>query len=736
VGATHDQPGFATPDLAPLLTPRALAVIGASPDVEIIRGRLMHLLLARGFPGPIYPITRRHREVFGRPAYASIGDVPGPVDLAIIVIPADGVPEAIDACGRHGVKAAIVISSGFAEERGERGRDRQERVREIAARHGMLVCGPNSEGIANLLAPMIATFTPVLEDASVSLVPDVPRGRTLAVVAQSGGIAFAFFNRGRPRQLRFSYLVSTGNEAGVDTLDYVSFMLDEGLTDIFLLYVETLRSAWKLGAVAARAARAGKPIVVAKVGHSDAGRRAALSHTGALAGADDAYAAMFRHHGIVRADDMDDMLDIAAAFALCPPARGRQVALVSASGGGAVWMSDVLSAHGLRMPVLDPPTREAIDALIPSYGASHNPVDVTAQAVRQVGYARLIEILLASPVVDHVVVVASLASETVIARDLENLRRVAATADKPVLFCTYTTASARALMLLADAGLPVFTRMAGCARAIRALAEHAEFQARAARPTPAFTAAADVRAEAAARLRAAPRVLAEHEAKAVLAAYGVPRPAEVLTKDEDAAAAAARRIGYPVALKVQSPDIPHKTEAGAIALDIRSESALREAYRQITAAARTAVPDAAVDGVLVQRMAPPGVEMLLGVARDPDFGPMLVVGLGGIHVELLRDTVTLPVPARPDDVREALGRLRGAALLGPLRGRPAADVGALVDLVVRLGGFAADHAGAIAEIDLNPVIVHADGQGVSVVDALMTLAPHVDTRLRPPFFAR
>jgi acyl-CoA synthetase (NDP forming) len=739
-----------TRNLAPLLKPRSIAVIGASPDKDIIRGRLLHVLLARGYAGTIYPVTRSHPEVHGLKAYASIDDVPEAPDLAIVVIPAAGVPDALEACGRRGVKAAAIISSGFAEERGEEAAARDRRLREVIERYQLAVTGPNCEGIANLLAPMVGTFTPVLEHVDGPLLPEVGRGRKIAVVSQSGGIAFAYYNRGRPRQLTFSYLVSTGNEAGLEALDYVDWMLDAGDADVFLLYLETIRTPAKLARVAAKAAAAGKPLIVAKMGRSEAGRRAAVSHTAALAGTDQTYDALFRHHGVIRADDMDEMLDIAAAFALCPTAGaergaalGRRVALLSASGGGAVWMSDTLSAHGLEVPPLDDTTRAEIDRLIPSYGSSVNPVDVTAQAIRQVGYAKIIEILERSPVVDAIVVVGSLAFEGAIQRDIDNLTRVAACVTKPVLFCAYTLASARATSLLVGAGLPAFTSMPGCARALRAIADYAQFrERRAARAREASAPAhggvdATVRERVGAQLRAAGPVLTEFETKELLAAYGVPRLPEELVKDEAAAVAAARRIGFPVALKVQSPGIAHKTEAGALLLSLDSDAAVRDGYRRVLERARTAAPNATIHGVLVQPMAAPGREMIVGVARDVDFGPMVMIGLGGIHAEVLRDVVLLPPDVDATDARAAIARLRGAALLGPVRGAPAADVDALVDLVVRLARFATDHAETIAEIDLNPVIVHP--RGLSVVDGLIVnrvggpdMAPHTPQRSEHP----
>jgi acyl-CoA synthetase (NDP forming) len=707
------------PDLRPLLWPNSIALVGASDNKDIIRGRLLHIMLLRGFPGKIFPVTPSRAEVQGLKAYPSVAALPEPVDLAIIVIPSAAVLQVLDECGARGIKAAIIITSGFAEERGEEARGRQEELRRIAARYDMAICGPNCEGLVNALKPMAATFSPSLENQDYRLIPEVATGRAISVIAQSGALSFSYLNRGAPRQLRFTYLISSGNEATLEGLDYVDYMLDEGRTDIFLVYMEAVRSADTFRRVAAKAARLAKPIIVGKIGRSDAGRRAAASHTGALAGSDSAYDALFRRYGIVRCEDIDQMIDTAAAFAFNPLPRGRRVVVLSASGGGAAWMADMLAAQGLELPELDVETRKEIDPLLPSYASSQNPVDLTAQATREVGYARVIEILQRSPVVDMIVVVGSLATETLLRRDIAGLARVAQASSVPIAFCAYTNASPAAVTLLAGAGIPAYTSMINCAKALRALADYADFQRRwRGRIEPERTPPPSA-AEVARRLRAAGSVLCEYEAKELLAAYGVPRSREELASSGEGAAAAAGRLGYPVALKVQSPDIVHKTEAGAVALAIATKADLRRAYRRVLSSARAAQPDADLRGVLVQQMAPPGVEMIVGVTRDETFGPVLMLGLGGVHVEVLRDVAFAPVPLTPEDARDLLGQLRVARLLEGVRGAPPSDVEGLVDLLVAVSCFAADHRDTVAEIDLNPVIVHARGQGLSVVDALI-----------------
>ena len=378
------------------------------------------------------------------------------------------------------------------------------------------------------------------------------------------------------------------------------------------------------------------------------------------------------------------------------------------------------TAHGLELPEMDAATRKEIDPLIPSFASSQNPIDLTAQAIREVGYARIIEILQRSAVTDMILVVGSLATETMLRRDIDAITRVARDSAVPIAFCAYTNASPAAITLLASAGIPAYTSMANCAKALRALAEYAEFQQRWRQRGGDDLAPVPDASEVGRRLSEAGRVLCEYEAKDVLAAYGVPRPREEMVGDVARAVEAAGRIGFPVALKVQSPDIPHKTEAGALALGLATPAALRRAYRQVVSRPRgRATPAPTSVACWCSRWRRKGVEVIVGVTRDETFGPLLMVGLGGVFVEVLRDVAFAPAPLTREDARDLLGQLRGARLLQGVRGDPPADVDALIDLLVSVSRFAADHADAIAEVDLNPVIVHPQGQGLSVVDALI-----------------
>jgi acetate---CoA ligase (ADP-forming) len=657
--------------------------------------------------------------VLGLRAYPSVATLPEPVDLAVILVPAAHVIDTIEQCGRRGVRAAVIISSGFGEESNDAARARDVELGRIAERHGIAVCGPNSEGIVNPLRPLVATFSPVFHDPTRSLLPSVSKARRIAVSCQSGALTFSFLSRGRDKQLRFTHQVSAGNQTVLEAHDYIEWWLDEGDADIFLLYLEGIRRPDRFREVAARAAAAGKPIIAAKVGRSAAGRRAAASHTGALAQAGDIDDAIFRHHGIIRGEDLDHMLDVAAAFSFCRLPRGNRVAVITGSGGSAVWMADILSQYGLELPVLEDDIQKRVLALLPSYASAQNPVDATAQAIHEVGYSRLVEIVRDSQRIDTILLIGSLANEATAAERAEELATITSTTEQPILLSTYTTASAGAMARFAEAGIPSYTSMPSCARAIRALVDYAAFQQRQRERKTAPATSPGLRDEVGRALATAGPVLTEAEAKTLLARYGLPRPPEALATSAEEAVDAAARIGGSVALKVQSPDIIHKTEAGAVALGLAGESAVRDAYQRILASAKAAHPGAAVQGVLVQAMSPRGREIILGVTRDPVFGPMLMVGLGGIHVEVLRDVAFAPVPIGQAEALGLLGELKGAAMLDTVRGELAADRIALADAMAALSQFAADHADQIEEIDLNPVIVHPEGHGLTVVDALI-----------------
>ena len=719
------------PDIGKMLWPKSVAVIGASSDVQGLRGRILAIILSHPFAGRVYPVSRSATEVQGLKAYPSVEALPEPADLAILIIPAQYTPAELERCGRVGVKAAVILSSGFAEE-GETGTRMQSEIAAIARRYDMAVSGPNTEGFANIAGALCPTFSPAMDKNAGPIKPVRALGEgQVSVISQSGGLGFAFFDRARPRNLAFRHIVTTGNEAALEVFDFVDYMLDEGTTDVFLLLLEDVKSPEKFKRVAARALRAGKPIIVGKIGRSEAGSRAVTSHTAALAGSQTAYRAMFDRYGLIEAHEFDDMIDLAVGFLACGdrlPA-GNRIGICTSSGGAGVWMADACAMAGLEVPVLDDATRKLIDPHIPSYGTSQNPVDSTAQGVHKMGYATFAQLVAQSSLTDSVVVVVTARRSAFLEGDLPKLKDLKKNSRKPVFMWTYTLPADRSVEILNEAGYPLFTGALGCARTMRALADYRALREQTLKKLQTVPAPHPGRAKVRAALAATgDTVLSEWRARPLFDVYGIGGNGGTLVRSVAEAQAAAKTIGQPVALKVQSPDIPHKTEAGGIALNIGIDDT-GTAYERVLANAVHYMPTARIEGVLVQAMAPAGREVIVGINRDQRWGPLLMVGLGGILVETVHDVALAPVPLDRDAALALLGRLSGAALLGPYRGMPEADTGALADLMVKLSLFASDHAEDIAEIDLNPVIVHGKGDGVTVVDALIVKrTPHAAER--------
>jgi acyl-CoA synthetase (NDP forming) len=689
--------------------PRSIAVIGASANKTKISGRLMNHLRGNGYAGRLCPVNPTTDDIDGLRCYPSIAAIGAPVDLAIVVIPAAAVIAALEECVAAGARHALIIASGFAEEGGAQDAVQQE-IAAIARRTGMRICGPNAEGFHNDIECVSATFSPAVEFNVERDLPPVTQ-RRVGVIAQSGGIGFALFNRGRADGLRFSQVISTGNEADLSAADFFAHMVDDPATDAILLFLESIRDPARFTAAAARAARRGKPVVAVKVGRSQAGVRAAASHTASMAGWDAAYDALFRKYGIATARDPDEAVAIMGAFVTCPLPRGRRAAIVTVSGGAGAWMADTLSAAGLDVPELSPVLQETIGAFIPSYGSARNPIDITAQAAGEGGVVRCVDLLLNGDEADVIVVVTSMTSERRVTIDPDAMRPLLARQSKPVLFFSYTRASDFSRRYMSSAGATIYSGLSLLGSAVAALQQRADFVPHETIPVPPIA------------LDLPPGPMAEHRAKSVLAAHGIPIGPYRLVRSTSELDDAARTLGFPLAAKIQSPDILHKTEAGGVRLGIADQAALRDAYDTVMRNAGRHAPGAAIDGVLLERMMAKGVEIIIGVIRDPVFGPVVMVGAGGVTAELFKDVAYSLAPV---DAREATAMLRGLRsfpLLDGFRGAPRADIAALADLVARVSVFAAACQDAVREVELNPVIVHPAGQGCSVADALLLIEP-------------
>ena len=687
--------------------PRSVAIVGASPERTKIRGALLHLLQKNGYPGAIYPINPSYGEIDGLRCYPSAAAIGEAVDLALVAIPAGGVLPALQECAAAGVRHAVIISSGFAEDDASPP-ELQDKIAALARSSGMRICGPNAEGFYNEPARVTATFSPAVE----GLDPDLPvaTSRRVAVVAQSGGMGFALFNRGRALGLAFSSVVSTGNEADLTVADFLQHAADDADTGGVLLFVETIRDPVRFRAAAASALAAGKPVVAIKIGRSAAGQLAAASHTAALAGWDAGYDAMFRRYGITVAADLDEALAVMGALMTNPPASGNRVAILTVSGGAGALAADALSVAGLEVGALSDASQAAIRAFIPSYGSARNPVDLTAQGAHGGGTLRATALLMDDPAVDMIAIVTSLANPARVTLDGADLRALIAQRRKPVLIYSYTLPSDLGRRAITQAGAVVLPSMTLLGAAGRALA-----QAR-----PAVVAPVALSADLEARLAKGP--LSEHGAKALLAAYGIAVAPSRLVTEAGGLDEAAAALGFPLALKIQSPDIVHKTEVEGVRLGLADRAALHDAYEAVLDAARRHAPAARIEGVLLEPMAAKGTEWIVGVVRDPVAGPVLTVGAGGTQAELLRDVAHRVAPVDEAEAAAMLNELRSAPLLHGFRGRPVADAPALARLIAQVSAFAAGSE-RIMELELNPVIVHGAGQGCTIADALVALRP-------------
>lgn len=692
--------------------PQSIAVLGASPDLHRIRGRLLHQLRENGFPGRILPINPSYQEIEGLPCYPSIAAAGAPVDLALVAIPAAGVAPALEECANAGVKNALIISSGFAEEGGAAG-DMQAALVDVTQRTGIRACGPNCEGYYNALGKVATTFSPTVETKDDENRVLVSQHR-IGVISQSGGIGFALFNRGQAAGIGFSYVISTGNEADLNMGDFLDYMVEDHHTHAVMLFCEAVRNGENFVAALAKARRIGKPVIAIKVGQSVAGSRASASHTASLSGSYTAYRAVFERYGVIEAEDADEAVAIAGVVLTCPLPKGRRVGIITPSGGGGVWMADTLSAHGLVVPPLSPAMQATLRPLMPSYGASGNPVDVTAQG-SGTGPAVMsaMERLAESDEIDMLVLITSLTSETRVSLDTERVRAVAARCAKPMTVWTYTLPSAFGREKAAGCGLFVHSDLRNVGAALGKLAAYAEALTR---PIPALPAAADVTPIP----PGLPRILPEYAAKQWLAAF-LPPSRETLATTAAEAADAASALGFPVALKIQSPDLPHKTEAGGVRLGLTDANAVREAYDAMMRDVLVHKPDATIDGVVVQCMAPKGHELVIGMVNDATFGPVMMVGFGGVTVELYGDVAHSPAPVDATEAKRMICSLRSAPLLTGFRGSKPIDLAPIATLIARLSDAALAHTGRIADMEFNPVILHADGSGLTIADALITL---------------
>lgn len=686
----------ATVSIAELLNPGSVAVIGATEDQTKFGGRLFRMLLKHRYAGAVYPINPRRAELFGLKTYPALRDAPTVPDMIVMAVPRASVVETITEAAGMGVRGAIIISSKFSDE-GEEGARIEKGLVETARRGGMRLIGPNCLGVISPANRVVLCSSPALEPDTLPVSP-------IGFVSQSGALMATVFDRARDHGIGFTHCVSVGNQADLELCDFLEYLVEDARTAVLCCYVEGLKDVPRFLAVAERARTAGKPLLMVKAGRTEGGARAAFSHTASLAGSFAALAAVCRDRGITLMDDLDAMVLLAACMARYPGRTVRSATVITPSGGGGAIAADRLSEGGVPLTAFAPQTQAAL-AEFYSPGQGNNPIDLGGRLpggeAMDIAHTTL-GIAGADPAED--IIVSLITTAPMLAAT--TARMADADVDKPNLFVMAPGKAADAArQALVERGVPFADSLDEAVRAIRAWASTGPPGATPSRP---------------AGLPAAPPRLAGQldpaAVDALLRTYGLPTVGQALCATADEAMAAAKRIGFPVVLKAVAATLVHKSDAGGVAVDLQSEAALAGALDGMQ---RKLGP---LDGFLVQQMVQAGAELILGVNRDPQFGPLLVVGAGGVLVELLHDVALSPVPVSAERARTMLGGLKVRAILDGARGRPPLDVEAVVDAIVRLGWLAHDCRGVLLELDINPLLVRPRGQGCVVVDARVLCA--------------
>jgi len=707
-----DRPLYRRADLARLIDPQAMAIIGVSANPGGFGSRTLTNL--GGFGGRVYAINPKYQELHGARCYPGLAALPEVPDCVVVALPREGVEAAVADCAARGVGGVVIYASGYAETGLAERTAQQERLAAIGAASNMRIVGPNCFGIANNLTRAGALFIPRHDKLPHHVGP-------VGIVSQSGALGYTMVQASE-RGVGYSHYLAAGNSCDVDVCDFASYLVEDPACRAIALCFEGVASGARLLELGARAAEADKPIVVYKVANGAASAAAALSHTGTLAGSDAAYRAAFERGRFVVVDDLEALFETAQFFAKAGRPKAAGIAVMATSGGAAVITADMAENFAVKMPQPGPAAHRVLAAAIPEYGSPRNPCDVTAQVINdQESLIACCGALLDDPQYGGLVLPQVMALPVQTPARVPLLSELARRTGKPIsiIWQTEWLEGPGAALYENDPHVALFRSARRCFATLAAWQRHEALRTA---PAAQTVRSSPPGAEAAARaaLAASGARLGEREAKAILACYGIPVTREILARDVDQALAAAQTLGYPVALKIESPDIAHKTEAGVVRLALRDPAALRQAHGEIIEAAGRVTPPPRVAGVLVQPMAPKGVELVIGARVDPQFGPLIVVGSGGVLVELLRDSVVALAPVGPQAAAAMLRQLKGFPLLAGFRGGAPADLAAVVAAVCRVSELIADHRDAIGEIDVNPLI--CGERGAVAVDALIVRA--------------
>ncbi len=693
-----------TSDLKPFFAPSGVALIGTSANPTKLSFGILRNMVEGGYRGGVYPVNPRYPEVLGKPCFADISSVPNPVDLAVIALPAPSVPETVEACGQRGIKTAIIISGGFREV-GSQGLELENRCVEIAQRYKMRLIGPNCVGTMDLYSGVNTTF-----------IKGVPPKGNIGFLSQSGAICGAVVDYVLDKDIGFSNFTSMGNMADVNETDIIEYLSADPNTKVIAAYLEGIKDGQRFLEVARKVSRI-KPIVMLKVGRSEAGARAVSSHTGSLAGSHTAYQAAFEQTGIIEVESAAELFDVCIGMVYQRPPKGNRTVIVTNSGGPAALASDSLAANGMRLADLTPETQAFLRSKLNPAAQVGNPVDMLGGAEPQ-EYADALKVCLADANVDAALAILTPQALVNPADVGKVIGEIVAQTDKTVIASFVGGVSvSEARHVLHGMQVPMYTFPEQAGKVMGVLRRFGAWRSK---PEGILVTALDgIDRKAAQNILAETKnqpTLGEAHTRPLLAAYGIPIvPGEWVQNEEDAVQT-AEKFGYPAALKIVSPDLLHKSEVGGIRLNLMGAASVKAAYGEMLSKIQKEHPQARLEGMLVERMAPKGHEMIVGMRRDATFGPLVMFGLGGIYVELLTEVAFRIAPLTRQQALDMVNSTRAGKLLAGLRGQPEADIEAVIDCILRLGQLALDFP-EISEIEINPLLVYENGKGVLALDA-------------------
>lgn len=698
-------------NLEQLLKPKSIAVLGASSNPNTIGGRPIHFLKEYRFSGGLYPINPKYQSLQDLPCFASINDLPESVDLLIVAIRADLVEKAVDEAIAFGIKSIMIISSGFGEV-GPDGQAVQDRIAEAARKAGVAVMGPNCQGFIDHWGGLPATFTGSLVRGHFNKGP-------ISFVSQSGAMGYHFYGMAQEMGLGFSYMISSGNEAVVSTSDYLHYVLNDENTHVAAAYMEGLKDPDKLRRCARLAHEKAKPLLVMKVGRSAAGTRAASSHTGSMAGEDHLVEALFKQDNVLRIDQIGQFFDAFKAFSSPKRLEGDRIAIVSISGGAGVVMADDCEQFGMQVCRFTDETEKVLKKLLPAFGSAKNPVDLTAQVLTQPkSFQQCLNSVANDPNVDGIVVFIGLLEhlKDVLIPPIKMIDRLT---PKPILV-TWMACNDKIRKEFCQNNIPLYEDPSRCLYAMSMLNRYrlgCGFQHQKKTTTPDF----ENKCPQIAKMTTATSsgIIDEARAKAVLQQFGIPTCRENTAGSAADTARIASRIGFPVAIKAVSTQIPHKSDVGGVVLNVGDAESAAEAFHSIIKNVNRNRPDVTVEQVLISEMIKNGVELLVGLKNDPVFGPAIMVGFGGVFVEIYRDVATRLLPIGEKDALMMLQELKGYPILTGARGSSPKDVQAVVETLLRVSDMGMALKSCLAEMDINPLLVLDQGLGVKAVDALI-----------------